>query len=46
MFRPITIIGTIGRVGTITDSADSVYLTVELNRFAVAAYLSSFSCSR
>ena len=25
MFRPITIIGTIGRVGTITNSADSAY---------------------
>ena len=28
MFRSITIIGTIGSVGTITDSADSAYYTV------------------
>jgi len=30
IFRPITIIGTIGRVGTITNNADSAYYTVRL----------------
>jgi len=35
MFRPIKIIGTIGRVGTITDSADSAYFTyMDPSRFA------------
>ena len=36
MFPYIVLIDTIGRVGTITNSADSAYYTVELSRFAAA----------
>ena len=37
-FGMLLLIDTIGRVGTITNSADSAYYTVELNRFAVASF--------
>ena len=46
MFPYIVLIDTIGRVGTITNSADSAYYTVELNRFAVAAFYFSLPGKR
>ena len=46
MFRHLLLIDTIGRVGTIANSADSAYYTVELNRFAVASFFFSLPGER